>query len=130
MFDINKCKIDDKGHMWAQTKDGHKVRILCKDGPSIVDSVPQPLVGYIDGCDTADAWCIDGRYFLEVGDDKDLVNIPEKHVVWVNVHQGHVDYFLGAKLCPTKEDATRHALTYDATHVACIKVEFTEGEGL
>lgn len=130
MFDINKCKVDDKGHMWAQTKDGRKVRILCKDGPAMVDEVPQPIVGFADGCDTSDNWCIDGRFNLHPPNDEyDLVNIPEKHVVWVNVYRDDrkVGFMFGSERASKESCDNDH---FVGGRVACIKVEFTEGEGL
>ena len=55
-----------------------------------------------------------------------LINIPEKRTVWVNVFER----FVGAKLCSNKAEAEHDATIYGTPRIACVKVEFTEGEGL
>lgn len=48
---------------------------------------------------------------------------PKKHSGWMNVYH-HIIY---AGLYPTKEEADRQA---GPNRIACVYVEFTEGEGL
>lgn len=79
------------------------------------------------------SWDHFGRWNERTGENaRDLVNIPEKHVRWVNVFGvagtlGLSDPFR------SKEEAdgsVRHMPISAANRTACIRIEFEEGEGL
>lgn len=57
----------------------------------------------------------------------DLINIPEKIEGWVNVYKDHFGELKHGWLYDTKEQATKFSAP---NCIACIKVSFTEGEGL
>lgn len=56
---------------------------------------------------------------------EDLVNVPEKHVRWASIYmwQGGMSVWLNR----TREDADENAKD---GRIACIRIEFEEGEGL
>lgn len=78
----------------VQTRDGRKVRILCRDRNS-----SQPIVGLItsplDGKEELHSWHEDGRRLHGPGfygyNDADLINIPERIDRWVPMfcEEGH-----------------------------------------
>jgi hypothetical protein len=57
----------------------------------------------------------------------DLVNIPQKHVFWLNIYPNAI----GARHS-TRELADKAAAgnPYGCNRVACLKIEFEDGEGL
>ena len=67
----------------------------------------------------------DGRWFIDDESQHDLVEVKKKIKGWVNVYETapHV-YELGA-LNETKPDKDIHSAA-----IACIEIEFEEGEGL
>jgi hypothetical protein len=68
---------------------------------------------------------IDGRVYPGVNNPYDLVNVPKKHEVWINLYHTE-DVFFGCAY-PTREQANAKA---NIDRTACVRVEFTEGEGL
>jgi hypothetical protein len=68
----------------------------------------------------------DGSIYAAGEDAYDLVNVPKKHEVWINFYQHDAETFA---ICayPSQELANKNA-SRDRT--ACVRVEFTEGEGL
>lgn len=60
----------------------------------------------------------------------DLVNVPQKHKRWVNVyrHQHDTEVLIS---CSSRggADAAAFAIT-EGERIACIEIEFTEGDGL
>ncbi len=106
----------------AQTREGTPVRLLATDLRG-----PQPVLGTIvgsDGRDHAMRWSLDGRYHLGIppifGERLDLVNVPEKHVRYVNFYENGIggDY-------KTKARADQCA---DRDRWACVRIEFTAGQ--
>ena len=71
------------------------------------------------------SWSEDG----EEGDDDclDLVEAPRKHTAWQNVYVRNCTLSTGCALHSSKEDADKYAAP---SRIACIKIEFEEGEGL
>lgn len=63
-----------------------------------------------------------GKYISGAETGKDLINIPEKIDGWIGVTKYMV--------YPTAEEANKCALASNRIYDACIKVSFTEGEGL
>jgi hypothetical protein len=104
----------------VQTRDGRKVRILCTDAGE-----PFPIVGICEDLTSgrfAQRWTADG-YYLDNGkqDRVDLIQAPVKRTVWINIYKD------GAYMYESKYDADMNC---EPTRIACVKVEFEEGEGL
>ena len=103
------------------TRDGRKVAEL-----RIEPGRPFPVRAFVDN--EAFWWSICGRVWP--GNDGlhplDLVNPPEKRVAWVNVY---VDA-RSVHIWPTKEEADEAALYVRHRRIACVRVEYTDGEGL
>ncbi|HET6610147.1 MAG TPA: hypothetical protein VFG62_26015 [Rhodopila sp.] len=103
------------------TRDGRKVRILATD---MKKSNGTKIVGLVS-CEQTEgiqSWHEDGSVIAGVKHDLDLMCAPELRTIWLNI------YDLGAVYSyETKEKA--HAGTRCGC-IACIKVTFTEGEGL
>ena len=108
----------------VQTRDGRKARIIATDA---VDPI-YPIVALVTqkaGEERPERYTSTGRYYSD-GDilrPTDLVNVPEKHVRWVNVY-------------PDRNCRTVYGARYGADagasddRIACIRIEFEEGEGL
>lgn len=106
----------------VQTRDGHKAVIVYRD----LQGARQTLVAVIDYPDfrmqKVEYYYTDGRWTSQGECALDLVNIPEKREVWVNF------YLVGSGSShPSRSMADRAAAPGRS---ACIRVEFTEGEGL
>lgn len=106
MIDINKQ---------YRTRDGREVRLLMVDAGGNC-----PVIGAFkraDGTWSSCEWPAIGKYHAL--SDLDLIEVKPKHVRWVNYYPG----------ChhPSRESADRNA---GSARIACIRVEFEEGEGL
>jgi len=110
MIDLNKP---------IQTRDGWDVRILCADKHGNF-----PICGILktnNGEEYLRAWTINGSFCSgEYPSPHDLVNIPEKHVGWLNIYTAD-------NLAESKEMADAHSVS---NRIACVKVEWKDGEGL
>ncbi len=72
----------------------------------------------------------DGRVNPGRDSPYDLVNVPKKHEVWINLYQHDAETFVGYAH-PSLESANKNAVeTAIRGRTACVRVEFTEGEGL
>ena len=70
----------------VQTRDGLKVRVLCTNMKGR-DTVAGVITDH-DGTDMVDAWQADGHYNIGPEEARtDLINVPEKRVVWVNMYE-------------------------------------------
>lgn len=123
MFDITKCPKDENGNLLAQTRDGRPVTII-----TMMGRTPWPLVGYIDDSPKPHTWGRDGMFCGPTGlrGSLDLVNIPEPKrsgEVWVNIYPGGIAHYV----CGTRLEADQAAAD---TRIACVRVPWTEGEGL
>lgn len=68
----------------------------------------------------------DGRVNPDRDSPYDLVNVPKKYEVWINFYddeEGGYDSYSYSSQAIADESA-------DSTRIACIRVEFTRGEGL
>lgn len=107
------------------TRNGRPARIVCTDrklhgGPIVAlyidESGGEQIASYTpDG----NLWCRNDRRY-------DLINIPEKIEGWVNFYDSGEGSFRGYSY-PSRADADR---TAKDERIACIKISFTEGEGL
>jgi len=103
----------------VQTRYGRKARIAFDDFAG-----PKPIIAAIDYGDheVLDEYYSNGLFHPnEIQSDTDLVNVPEKHVRWMNLY--HNDQ--SAVLHPTKEEAMAVA---GPNCIARKRIEFTEGE--
>lgn len=112
-----------------QTRTGLPVRILCADAPG-----DYPVIGYMterDGRITTTMWGEEGRFGYADG-NCDLIPVPVKRTGWVNLYPPDHQYCDVSThgVCRTKEDADYAASVRDIPRVACIQIEWTEGEGL
>lgn len=106
----------------VQTINGKKVRVLCIDGPDKLF----PVIGIVDNEPLR-------TYVFNLAGESaypglNLINIPVKHTVWLNVYK---DGFDGnyALLHQSKVKADR-ASGGSLSRLACVKIEYVEGEGL
>jgi hypothetical protein len=105
-----------------KTRRGHAVRIYATDGEE-----DYPVHGAIYLLEK-DKWrCItwtDAGHFISKSaeHDRDLIEVKPKHVVWVNVYAARID----GMFCSRK---TADACAFPQ-RIACIRIEYEEGEGL
>jgi len=108
----------------VQTKDGRKFFYLGR-----IPHVRLPIVGYIEGDDVPGQWPADGRINHNFDSNNDLINVPEKHKLWVNVYRDdNGDWRSGIEASKEAADLRDGYNIY--TRIACIRIEFHEGEGL
>jgi hypothetical protein len=112
MIDINKQ---------YRTRDGREVKLLMTDAGS-----NRPVIGafqHEDGTWVPCAWLSNGQYapFDNYCSNFDLVEVKTKHVRWLNCYED--------AQAATREEADRLVSKF-ARRIACIRVEFEEGEGL
>lgn len=126
----------DWPHGWT-TRDGRKVRILCKDAKSTC-----PIAGLVTvsgDIETHHAWFASGKHAI-ASDDLDLINTPApKRTVWVNWwHMAGSVYMQGGfgsrELADQGAGTTskvRSGLNSADTRFACTELEIPEaGTGL
>lgn len=104
-----------------RTRDGREVRIYAVDGPK---GSPTQVHGAVkeDAEWRLIAWFNDGAYSVSENPN-DLIEVRPKQVRWVNIYP---DGWLSESY-DSQEKARRHS---SLSRVACIRVEFEEGEGL
>lgn len=105
--------------MGKQYRTGHgdDVRILCTDGPE-----PCPVIGYRLPDGEPLRWTANGAFRIDgIDSEYDLIEVKPKIVRWLNLysHTGCVHQ--------SREQADDGA---DDNRIACIRIEFEEGEGL
>ena len=108
----------------VQTRDGRKARIVS-------DKVSRGGYKYIaiiseeSGDEWSGTFISDGSYYAS-GDacHRDLINVPEKREMWVNVYDGSYK-------SPVGHDSRESAdLCSFQNRIACVRVEYEVGEGL
>ena len=100
----------------VQTRDGRKVRVLCTDGPEEF-----PVAGYVARAKRPTVWTRGGHYNLNLREAEiDLINVPEKRVVWVNMYPSKI-----AQPHTSKINADQRA---DHDREARIRVEYEVGQ--
>jgi len=115
------------------TSDGSPVRILCIDGP---DS-NYPVLGIVEGVSGVKSWSSTGltpNFFdVELSSVWDLIEVKEKQVRYVNIY---INRGVTSKYRDPGEDLYTYKNRHDAdinaqpTRLACIRIEYEEGEGL
>lgn len=110
----------------CRTRNGKSARIICTDAKG-----SKPIIALISDCtgvEIMSRYCSDGLR-LTTGEKcmGDLINIPEKHEMWVNVYGKIINSYNIGDGYVSKEQADKAA---SLIRIACIKVPFEEGEGL
>jgi hypothetical protein len=103
-----------------------KVRVLATDLKSdrpIIIATMKP-----DGTEWWGRRYPDGRLEHDRDSDYDLVNVPREHEVWINLYDSKdgIGRFYGFAYS-SRETADE---IFGANRTACVRVKFTEGEGL
>lgn len=98
----------------VETADGKKVVIFTTKAKG-----KKPIVGQVKGEDFIRAWPADGSNDWVANS---LVNVKETITRWVNFYPTRYPWDYN-----TKDEADKNAAP---NRIACIKVEFKEGEGL
>jgi len=107
----------------VQTRDGNKARIICSDRLA-----GQSVVALIEHCGSEIiAWFYaNGRSNSDnIDRPGDLVNVPEKHVRWVNfyhLYDGGVHTTYKSRKEADKGEFVNH------NRIACKRIEFEEGQ--
>ena len=110
-------------HKQYQTRDGRPVELLTTSARG-----DWPVMGYIGGETQVILWTSDGVFCGASLNDGaslnafDLVEVKPRRVLWLNVYPGDDVY-----VYRSREEAGRNSAD---DCVACVKIEFEEGEGL
>ena len=103
-----------------KTRSGLPVRILCTNAGG-----KYPIAGLIDN-KSVFQWLPNGRCAFSSQSDNDLIEVKEKKVMWVNVYKnGSTAVYLSR----VHADDCQHAFG-SGNRIACVKVEYEDGEGL
>lgn len=119
MIDINKQ---------YRTRNGREVKLLMTDSSPAYSVIGAVNEG--DGYWSSYRWLACGRHDLAGTSGDDLVEVKTKHVRWVNMCRGDTgSHYVGCYA--TREDAVFDSrLAPLGETIACIRIEFEEGEGL
>ena len=105
----------------VRTRDGRPARIVCTDARGTFPVVA--LVADEDGDESPREYTLSGHVHSGAAPNNlDLINAPERHVRWVNVYSAG-----GCTGHKTRHDADTWN---DSGRIACVRLEFEEGEGL
>jgi len=99
-----------------------QVRVVATD---LKDDRPIVIAVTIAGKETIGFRHADGRVISDRESPYDLVNVPKKHETWVNFYCE--ESVVSSFPYPSQELANKNA---SGGRTACVRVEFTEGEGL
>lgn len=106
-----------------KTRDGRKVHVVYVRTDADWE---YPITGWVEGSPGYDNWTADGRLYYEgVDNGADLASEwaePRTGTVWVNID---ADGYQGS--WPSRAEADQAAHT---DRIACVRVDWTEGEGL
>jgi hypothetical protein len=113
----------------VQTREGKKARIICTDAKgeypiiALVEFDSHEAVYYYrSNGEARDATC-----FVWEKSQNDLVNVPQKRTVWVNMYPPDDLSFCCGYTYTTRQAADEMAV---GNREACVEIEYTEGEGL
>lgn len=111
----------------VMTRDGRKATILCTDLKNNSPVVARVESKEMDGSEVLLSYAPTGK-FHTMDSGYDLINVPQKHSRWLNVSMdGDGELFFSTY---SDHKLAEHAWKGSNGRIACIKVEFTEGEGL
>ena len=107
----------------VQTRDGRKARIV-SDRLSGGAHKFIAIITHENGCENGYTYDEGGYYYcLSNPCGLDLVNVPEKREMWVNVYEG-CDILVRHD---SRDSADSNAT---GNRIACVRVEYEDGEGL
>lgn len=106
----------------VQTRDGRKVRVLCTDRKGSSNSIVG-LIVLEGGKEYVQTWEANGNFVTSGDAPADLINVPDKRVVWVNMYPGPI---MSAEASSRKQ-ADNNATNNDRRE-ACIRVEYEVGQ--
>ena len=98
----------------VQTRSGLPVTIITTEGRG-----KYPVLGYIDQDEVPFRWDENGEH--TISDAFNLINVPEKRVMYVNVYNDNEPVYR----CQSRKDADEKECK---KRIACIRVEYTEGQ--
>jgi hypothetical protein len=108
----------------VQRRDGKSARIIATDAICYAPIIA--LITSDDGGEFVQFHFHDGEFAGKAPDTYDLVNIPQKISGWINIYSNSSPTY-SIYLHNTREQADSSAY---GGRIACIHVEFEEGEGL
>lgn len=111
----------------VQTRQGQPVRVLCSDRAHPEYPVIA-LVRMQNGTEFLETYTADGKRVPSAADDSlnNLVNVPQKIEGWLNFYaDGSFSQYLHS-IRENADDIAEGA----KDRVACVKISYTEGEGL
>lgn len=104
-----------------RTRGNQKTRVYCTDGGG-----KYPVHGAVWDEEKQEwitrTWTLNGVYRINFESDIDLIEIKPKIKGWLNVYEINDAYFY-----TTRKEADKKAVP---GRIACIQIEFEEGEGL
>lgn len=105
-----------------RTDDGREVRLLMTDGGG-----DYPVLGARYSAEQhqwiSDSWTKGGRSVAGQKTATDLIEVKPKHVRWVNVYSECMPGYDTRQMADLATSSVRD-------RIACIRIEFEEGEGL
>lgn len=107
----------------VQTRGGRKARIVSTNGDNTFQ-----IAAWIEGNNEEHMEVFDasGSYYGDGKENRnDLINIPETHVRYINFYPNDKLYIDGFE---TKEEADRYNEDARSKRIACIRVEFKDGQ--
>ena len=112
------------------TRDGSKARIICFDRRLFYKNVSYPILALVERSDGEDDVCgynEKGKVLIEDGTEykDDLMMLPEKKEMWINIYNGTIGSVPGGCLYDTEEDA-KDAVKGNENYVTTIKVSWEE----
>lgn len=106
----------------VRTRNGRAVRILCTDaqlaGDSIVALVENEPTNQHRSVEFMHSYRADGRYVGGTQHNLDLVNVPQRHVRYINVYRASSGYL-------SRDIADANA---SDARIACLRLDFEEGQ--
>ena len=104
-----------------QTRDGYPARVLCTDLKSGTDREVAVVVSYQEDDEGLIRVAYDGRMYDKREYPGDIINVPEKGTVYINIYSPN-----DMVLHTTKEAAEQYLIK--ALCIARVKVEYTVGQ--
>ena len=105
------------------TRDGRKARIICFDRKGDIC----PIIALVEenGMEVTKSYDENGRANYKNADNYDLMMLPEKKEMWMNIYKGFTGYISGGGLYDTKKEA-KDAVKDDKSYVTTTKVYWEE----
>ena len=101
----------------VQTRSELPVTIISTEGRG-----KHSVIGYVGEQDCLTHWLSDGSYSHVSKHEHDLINVPEKRVMYVNVFSDDYSYSYATRKEADEDDYVGNS------RIACIRIEYTEGQ--